>query len=101
MHFLAPRSYERIVPPPLTRYRRQVVAASGAAELLGAATVLPARTRRFARWWLLATLVAVFPANIHMALNADRFPKLPPWTLWARLPLQLLFGWHIWRGTTG
>ena len=92
MHFLAPRSYERIVPPPLTRYRRQVVAASGIAELLGAATVLPARTRRFARWWLMATLVAVFPANLHMSLHPDRY-RVPGGrlALYLRLPVQLLF----------
>ena len=59
--------------------------------------MLPARTRRAAGWWLIATLVAVFPANVNMAVNADRFRSVPEPLLWARLPLQgLLIAW-VWR----
>ena len=46
-----------------------------------------------------ATLVAVYPANIHMALHPERFPKIPAAALWARLPLQGIFGLLTWRGT--
>ena len=99
MHFLAPKFYEAIVPPPLDRYKREVVQISGVAELLGAATVLPASTRRFSRWWLLATLVAVYPANIYMAVRPERFKNVPAPALWARLPVQFLFAWFTWRGT--
>jgi uncharacterized membrane protein len=99
MHFLRPRFYESIVPPPLERYRRQTVVVSGIAELLGAIAVLPGRTRRLARGWLLATLVAVYPANIYMALEPERFPRIPRSLLWARLPLQGLFAWLTVRGT--
>jgi uncharacterized membrane protein len=60
---------------------------------------MPASTRRAARWWLLATLAAVYPANIEMALHPERYPNLPAVALWARLPLQFLFGWLTWRGT--
>src|SRR5919112_5817493 len=91
MHFVIPRQYEAIVPPSLARWRRELVVASGIAEIAGGVAILPDRTRRGARWWLLATLVAVYPANIHMALNANRFPKIPPAALWARLPLQAVF----------
>ena len=45
---------------------------SGIAEIAAARPSLPPRTRRFARWWLLALLVAVFPANVHMALNPEQ-----------------------------
>ncbi len=72
---------------------------SAITEIAGGVAVLPDRTRRFARWWLLATLVAIYPANIHMALHPERFPKIKPALLWARLPVQGLFAWLTWRGT--
>lgn len=99
MHFVIPRQYEAIVPPALARRRKELVMASGVAEIAGGVAVLPERTRRGARWWLLGTLVAVYPANIHMALRPGRFPKIPPAALWARLPLQGLFALLTWRGT--
>jgi len=99
MHFVIPRSYRSIVPPPLARWKNELVVVTGAAEIAGGLAVLPDRTRRGARWWLLATLVAVFPANMHMALNARDFPKIPEPALWARLPFQGLFAWLTWRGT--
>jgi uncharacterized membrane protein len=98
-HFRRPRFYTAIVPPPLERYREQVNVAAGLAELAGGLAVLPARTRPAARWWLLTTLLAIYPANIHMALRPERFPKIPPALLWARLPVQGLFAWLTWRGT--
>ena len=99
MHFVIPRRYEAIVPPALARWRRELVVASGIAELAGGVAVLPERTRRGARWWLLATLAAVYPANIQMALHPERFPKIPAAALWARLPLQGAFALLTWRGT--
>jgi len=44
-------------------------------------------------------LAAVYPANIHMAVNAKDFERIPAPALWARLPVQFLFGWLTWRGT--
>jgi uncharacterized membrane protein len=99
MHFVIPRQYEAIVPPRLERWRREIVVASGVAELAGGVGVLPHRTRRLARWWLLATLAAVYPANIHMAVNSDQFARIPAPLLWARLPLQVVFALMTWRGT--
>jgi uncharacterized membrane protein len=98
-HFLQPQFYEAIVPPPLDGHRQAVNVAAGAAELTGGALALSERTRPLARWWLLATLLAVYPANIHMALRPERFPKYKPTLLWARLPVQGLFGYLTWRGT--
>src|SRR5918997_2544364 len=91
MHFVIPRQYESIVPPRLARWRRELVVASGVAEIAGGLAVLPDRTRRGARWWLLATLAAVYPANVHMAVNSRDFAQIPAAALWARLPVQLLF----------
>jgi uncharacterized membrane protein len=99
LHFVIPRQYEAIVPPPLARWRKELVVASGIAEIAGGIAVLPDGTRRAARWWLLATLAAVYPANIHMAVNSEEFPQIPAPALWARLPCQFLFGWVTWRGT--
>jgi uncharacterized membrane protein len=86
MHFVLPGQYEAIVPPSLARWRKQVVVASGIAEIAGGLAILPYATRKGARWWLLATLVAIYPANIQMAFHPERFPKIPAAALWARLP---------------
>ena len=99
MHFVIPRQYEAIVPPYLARWKQELVVASGIAEIAGGIAVVPERTRRGARWWLLSTLVAVYPANIHMALHPEQFPKIPAAALWARLPVQGLFALLTWRGT--
>ena len=99
MHFVIPRQYESIVPRSLARWKKELVVASGIAEIAGGVAVLPERTRRGARWWLLATLVAVYPANIQMALHPERYPKIPAAALWSRLPVQGLFALLTWRGT--
>jgi uncharacterized membrane protein len=98
-HFLNRAFYEAIVPPPLDRWKREISAIAGAAELAGGLAILPDRTRRGARWWLLLTLLAIYPANIHMALRPERFQRYPKQLLWARLPVQGLFAWLTWRGT--
>lgn len=97
LHFLIPKTYEAIMPDYLPA-QRELVYASGVAEILGGATLLHPRTRRFGMWFSIATLLAVFPANLHMALNADRYDQFPAWTLWARLPVQLLFIAWAWVG---
>jgi len=94
MHFVIPGAYASIVPDWLPA-RRAVVYVSGIAELAGGVGMMHPRTRRAASWWSIATLVAVFPANVHMALNPDRY-RVPGGraALWARLPLQgLLIAW--------
>jgi uncharacterized membrane protein len=102
MHFLRSREYEAIVPPPLPP--RETVVVSGVAEIVGGLGVIPGATRRFAGWWLMALLVAVFPANVYTTLRPDEVAKrgvpadrIPAWMLWARLPLQPLMIWWAWR----
>lgn len=99
MHFVIPKQYEAIVPSSLRKWRKGLVQASGVAEVVGGVLILPGRTRKLGRWWSLATLAAVYPANIEMALHSERYPKIPPAALWGRLPIQFLFGWITWRGT--
>lgn len=91
MHFVIPRAYRSIVPRWLPA-PGALVYASGVAEIAGGAGVLHPRTRRLAGWWSVATLAAVFPANVNMALHPDRY-RVPGGTpaLWARLPLQAAF----------
>jgi uncharacterized membrane protein len=98
LHFLRPRMYEEIVPDYLPAHH-DLVLASGAAEVLGAVGLLLPRTRRIAGIWLTLTLIAIFPANVHMALHPDRYPSLAPALLWARLALQPLLIWWILRAT--
>jgi uncharacterized membrane protein len=105
MHFVRPRAYEAIVPPYVPHHR-EAVQVSGAAEMIGGLAVLSGRTRSFARWWLFAVLVAVFPANVYMAqepamVAARGVPanRIPRWLLYARLPLQPLFALAVWRAT--
>ena len=99
MHFVIPKQYEAIVPASLRRWRKEIVVASGIAEIAGGVLIASERTRRAGRWWSLATLAAVYPANIEMAVRSERYPKIPPAALWARLPLQFVFGWVTWRVT--
>ena len=65
------------------------------------AGVLAGRTARPAGWWLIATLVAIFPANVSMALRPEDFARIPRAALWARLPLQAVFVAWVWRVALG
>ena len=98
LHFARPKMYTAIMPDYLPAHR-ELVLVSGGAEIAGALGVLLRPTRRLAGWGLLALLVAVFPANLNMALNPERFRKIPQALLWARLPLQLAFGRLVWAAT--
>jgi uncharacterized membrane protein len=95
-HFLRPRFYESIMPDYLP-WHRALVAISGYAEVvLGAALLVP-RWRMPARWGMTALLLAIFPANLHMALHPERYSRIPRWLLWLRLPLQgVLIAWVWW-----
>lgn len=103
LHFLRPAPYEAIVPPfvPLAH---EMVLVSGAAELAGGLALLPERSRPLAFWWLTALLVAVFPANIYMAISPEEIRGLPQTdlmkvALWLRLPLQAVLVYALWKAT--
>ena len=96
LHFVKPGAYEPTVPDALPAHR-DIVYVSGVAELAGGLAILHDRSARWAGWWLIALLIAVFPANVNMAVNADRFRPIPRPLLLARLPLQgALIAW-VWR----
>ncbi len=95
LHFVIPRAYESIMPDYLPAHRA-LVYASGVAEIAGGVGVLHPRTRRVGSWWSIVTLLAVFPANIHMAQHPERYQEVPGGrlALVARLPLQaLIIAW--------
>src|SRR3954449_6832324 len=94
LHFLKPRAYVAMMPRYLPKHR-ELVYASGVAEMAGGAGVLAGR--RAAGWWLIATLLAIFPANLEMAVHAKHFHRLPEPLLWARLPVQALLVAWVWR----
>ena len=98
-HFVMPKAYESIIPDALP-YERGLVYASGVAEIVGALGSMHPRTRKPAGLFLIATLVAVFPANIFMAMNAERY-DVPGGqaALIGRLPLQVLFIYWVWLAT--
>ncbi len=100
-HFVNPNFYMQMMPPYLPAHR-ELVFLSGLLEIAGGIAVLFPRVRSIAGWGLILLLVAIFPANIHMALNPERFPSIGPAALYARLPFQILFiAWAYWatRGT--
>ena len=95
MHFVRPEGFEEIVPPALPQ-KKALVYLSGLAEIVGGIGLLFRKTRKAAGWGLVALLVAVFPANVYMAVSG-RFAHLAPqWVLWARLPLQPLLMLWVW-----
>jgi uncharacterized membrane protein len=90
LHFTHTRWYVSIMPPYVPRHR-EMVYASGVAEIAGGIGLMTSR-RRAAGWWLLATLLAVFPANVHMAVHPAEYHVPGGRTaLYARLPFQAVF----------
>jgi uncharacterized membrane protein len=88
-HFVRPDFYLRIMPPYLP-YHVLLVYISGLAEMALAILLLIPRFQNAAAWGLIGLLLAVFPANLHMAMNSDQFPEFHPALLWIRLPLQVV-----------
>lgn len=98
-HFILPQPFIDIVPDYLPA-AALLVYISGAAEIAGGLGLLLPKTRQAAAWGIVALLIAVFPANIHMAINHTipaGMPEPPAWALWARLPLQFVM--ILWAGS--
>ena len=98
-HFRVPEFYVAIMPPYLP-WHLELVYLSGVAEILCGAGLLIPRTRVLAAWATIALLLAIYPANIHVALNdvpmAGRSEGLGIWN-WVRLPFQfVLIAWAWW-----
>jgi uncharacterized membrane protein len=105
-HFGNPGTYLPVMPPYIP-WPLAMIYISGAAEILGGIGVLVPdgfvfpRVRVAAAWGLVALLIAVSPVHINMCLHPDKFPGIPLWAIWLRLPLQLpLIAW-AWSYTRG
>ena len=94
--------------PPWIPFPLPCIEISGIFELIGGIGLLiPARPFQFfAGWGLALLLLAVFPANIYMAVEHVKIHGFPaqPWMAWARLPLQpllivaVLWVTRVWPG---
>ncbi|HME10054.1 MAG TPA: hypothetical protein VKG25_23555 [Bryobacteraceae bacterium] len=98
LHFLKPDPYLRIMPPYIP-WHQAMVWVSGAFEILGGLGLTLTKTRRAAAWGLVLLLIAVFPANLYMAMHPIEAgaASIAPALRWGRLPLQLvLIWWLLW-----
>ncbi|BDZ58603.1 DoxX family protein [Barrientosiimonas endolithica] len=105
LHLVRPQIFEPIVPRVLPAHR-ELVLASGVAEIACAAGLLAPRTRRVAGIASAALLLTVLPANVQMALDAQRAVQRRGWTpqrevmrtgTLLRLPLQAPLVRAAWR----
>ncbi|MBC1237693.1 DoxX family protein [Nostoc sp. 2RC] len=97
-HFLIPAPYVKIMPPQLP-YPLELVYLSGFYEILGGIGLLVPPVSQAAAWGLIALFIAVFPANINMAVNHIKLEYIPdsPWVHVVRLPFQgVLIAWAWW-----
>jgi uncharacterized membrane protein len=100
LHFLRPRGYEAIMPGWLPAHR-ELVYASGVCEAVGGLALMAPDpgVRRAGAWFEAATMLGVFPANVHMALHPDRYRRVPRAALYARLPVQAaIIAWALAAG---
>jgi len=98
LHFAQPDPFIRIVPGFLPA-PALLVYLSGVIEiLLGIGLLVPA-TRQFSAWGLVALFIAVYPANLNMAINHIQIAGIPDawWVQAIRLPFQfVLIAWAYW-----
>ena len=97
-HFTMPEPYLAIMPSFLP-WPEALVAISGMAEIAGGCGILFVRTRKLAVLWLLALLIAVFPANIYATFHGMQIfgRAVPAWILWIRLSIQPLLMWWVYN----
>jgi len=96
-HFLRAEQFARIVPPVFPTYASVYI--SGVFEILGGIGLLIPSVSVAAAWGLIALFIAVFPANIYMAVHNIKLDGVPQNQLlyWGRLPLQaVLIAWAWW-----
>jgi len=97
-HFTDPAFFESIMPPWIG-FHTEIVYISGIFEILGAIGIMLPSLRQWAGNGLILLVICVTPANIHMWLNPDLFPDVPPAFLTIRLVLQVGLLLLIWWST--
>ena len=94
-HFVVADFFMMAMPDYLA-YHKELVIISGVFEILGAIGILVPQTRLLAGYCLIALIVAVYPANINMALHPEKYKDISELFLYIRLPFQFLFIWFVW-----
>ena len=97
-HFINPEFYLRMMPPVLPAHELLNYASGIAEIILGIMLFIP-QTKVIAAWGLIILLIAVFPANIYMAMEAGKSIDVSPIVAYIRLPFQFLFIWLVYRET--
>ncbi|MES2701527.1 MAG: DoxX family protein [Bacteroidota bacterium] len=91
-HFIRPQFYLEIMPA-IIPWPKEMVYISGGCEILGGLLVLHHKTRRAGAWFVILLLLAIFPANVQMAINFSVTHNPHLWVAILRLPLQALLIW--------
>ncbi|QDT13500.1 DoxX family protein [Planctomycetes bacterium K23_9] len=95
-HFASPEFFLRIMPPYLPLHE-ELVMISGVCEIVLGVILMVPTTSRLAAWGIIALLIAVFPANLHVYQNQNLMPA-PALVHLLRLPLQGVFIlWAFWH----
>ena len=97
-HFVNPRLYLRIMPSYLPCHI-PLIYISGICEIIFALLLLPEATRPAGAWLIILLLIAVFPANIQMAVTFWQKENTYLWAALVRLPLQIVLIWWAWTYT--
>ncbi len=97
-HFINPEFYLRMMPPVLPAHELLNYVSGIVEIILGALLFIP-KTKVVAAWGLIVLLIAVFPANIYMAMEAGKSIDISPVVAYIRLPFQFLFIWLVYRET--
>ena len=94
-HFVNPKMYQRIMPTYLP-WHMPLIYISGVLEIAFGLLLIPEGTRPIGAWLVIVLLIAVFPANIQMAVSFWKKQKPTLWIALLRLPLQLVLIYWAW-----
>lgn len=97
MHFVSPDFYLPMMPEYLPMHEA-LVFLSGVAEIVAGVLIIVPSTQKIGGWTVIAVMLGVFPANLHMAMHTEEFADFAaPTALYLRLPLQLIpLAWAYW-----
>lgn len=95
LHFINPGFYLNIMPPYLP-WHLKLVYLSGICEMISGVLLILKKTRRIGAWLLIALLIAIYPANIQMAIDYGHTGNPDLWIALVRLPIQFILIWLAW-----
>ncbi|MBC7798155.1 MAG: DoxX family protein [Pyrinomonadaceae bacterium] len=95
-HFINTAFYLGIMPPYIP-FHLAAVYVSGVFQIIFGALLLIPKYQKLAALGLILILIAVFPANVYMAMNTELYPQFSPTAIYWRLPVQaVLILWAFW-----